>query len=149
MLRSAHSEKPLRQKLCNNGDCGRLFFICSHCDRGQRYCSLACRLKSRFAQLRRARLRHRQSPEGREDQCRRQKDYRRRKADLLRASAALAENVMDQAPQAALTSSMILAPPGLASGTTPRPRFRSAFGWAVCQFCGRIGRFLDPFHEPG
>ena len=40
---AAHGEAVLRQRVCRLRDCLATFFLCSHCDRGQRYCSLACR----------------------------------------------------------------------------------------------------------
>src|SRR5215510_5158817 len=36
-------EKPFRQRFCLASGCGAMFFICPHCDRGQRYCSDNCR----------------------------------------------------------------------------------------------------------
>jgi len=44
-----------------------MFFICSHCDRGHRYCSHSCRFRTRLAQRREARRRHQRSLEGRLD----------------------------------------------------------------------------------
>jgi hypothetical protein len=44
----------LRQRFCLGSECRAIFFLCSHCDRGQRYCSLACRRQARFRQRRRA-----------------------------------------------------------------------------------------------
>lgn len=61
-------------------------------------------------QRRAARRRHRQSPEGRDDARDRQRDYRRRKADLARAEAQ--KNVMDQTLTPALTSGMIASASG-------------------------------------
>ena len=54
--------------------CHAMFFICAHCDRGQRYCSTACREQARRQQRRRANRRHQQSPEGRLDHRDRQRD---------------------------------------------------------------------------
>jgi hypothetical protein len=36
---SASAEAPLRQRFCRGPGCDALFFVCSRCDRGQRYCS--------------------------------------------------------------------------------------------------------------
>lgn len=98
-------------------------------------------------QRRAARRRHRQSPEGRDDARDRQRDYRRRKADLARAEAQ--KNVMDQTLTPALTSGMIASPPVSAPSEASRRPFLSEFGFIVCHFCGRVGRFLNPFIESG
>jgi hypothetical protein len=66
----------LRQRVC--GQCYSVFWICPHCDRGQRYCNLTCRTQARRAQRRRANRCHQQSREGREDHRDRQREYRRR-----------------------------------------------------------------------
>src|SRR5205807_7154575 len=58
--------------------CGAVFYLCRHCDRGQRYCSSHCREKARRLQLREANRRHQQSPYGRDDHRDRQREYRRR-----------------------------------------------------------------------
>ena len=75
----------LRQRFCKASDCRTLFFICSHCDRGQRYCSSVCRRISRLEQQRTARRRFQHSSEGRLDHRDRQRAYRLRKAAIARA----------------------------------------------------------------
>jgi hypothetical protein len=147
VLISSSSELPFRQVFCHASQCRLLFFVCSHCYRGQRYCSLACRLASRVEQLRVANRRHRQSPEGREDQRDRQREYRRRQADRARAWSE--KTVMDQTPAMATASGMIASPPVAAPMSAPRQSFLSALGRIVCHFCGRVGRFLNPFDESG
>lgn len=59
--------------------CHTVFAICSHCDRGQVYCGVSCSAPARRDSLRRARRRHRQSPEGRLDHRDRERDRRRRR----------------------------------------------------------------------
>ena len=39
-------EAPLRQRFCRGADCGAVFWICRHCDRGHRYCCARCRQKA-------------------------------------------------------------------------------------------------------
>lgn len=63
---------------CGWGECGAIFHVCRRCDRGQRYCSSACRVAARGRCLREARQRHQQSREGRQDHADRQRDYRAR-----------------------------------------------------------------------
>lgn len=141
------SQLPFRQIFCHASQCRRLFFICSHCYRNHRYCSPECRELSFIEQRRAARRRHRQSPEGRADCRDRQRNYRRRQADLARASAQ--KNVMDQTPNPPLTSAIIAAPPVTAPIEARAQSFLSEFGLIVCHFCGRVGRFLNPFIESG
>jgi hypothetical protein len=147
VLISSPSELPFRQVFCHASQCRRLFFICSHCYRNHRYCSPDCRELSSTEQRRAARLRYRQSPEGRADGRDRQRNYRRRKADLARATAE--KNVMDQTQNPPLTSGMIAAPPVAAANQAHRRPFLSTLGRIVCHFCGRVGRFLNPFDESG
>lgn len=144
---SYSSELPFRQIFCHASQCRRLFFICSHCYRNHRYCSPDCRELSSIEQRRAARRRHRQSPEGRDDGRDRQRAYRRRKADLARAEAQ--KTVMDHTPNPPLSSGIIASPPVAAPIKAPWRPFLSTFGRIVCHFCGRVGRFLNPFIESG
>ena len=61
--------------------CGRQVVVCSHCDRGQRYCSDACSEKARRESLREAGRRYQETERGRRNHARRQKRYRFRKAE--------------------------------------------------------------------
>jgi len=69
-------EVVLRPRRCRR--CNAVFWICPHCDRGQRYCSSFCRIPARRQQRRGANRRHQQSPEGRADHRDRQREYRHR-----------------------------------------------------------------------
>ena len=71
-----HGEVVLRQRFCLGQGCQAVFFICTHCDRGHRYCSTECRKQARRQQRRCANRRHQQSPEGRLDHRDRQRAYR-------------------------------------------------------------------------
>ena len=73
-------EVVLRQRFCLGSECHAVFFVCSHCDRGQRHCSLACRKQARLRQHRGANRRYRNSPEARKDHRDRQREYRRLRA---------------------------------------------------------------------
>src|SRR5580700_9500218 len=44
---AVHGKVVLRLRLCRNSDCRAMFWICTCCDRGQRYCSAACRSHAR------------------------------------------------------------------------------------------------------
>src|SRR5271167_4519162 len=72
-----HGEVILRQRACRG--CHAVFWICPHCDRGQRYCCPSCQIQARRQQRRSANRRHQQSPEGRLDHRDRQRDYRYRR----------------------------------------------------------------------
>ena len=78
---AAHGEVVLRQRVCLQDGCHAVFWICEHCDRGQRYCSPACRRAARQQQQRRrANQRYQRSPEGRQDHRDRQREYRHRQS---------------------------------------------------------------------
>ena len=76
---AVHGEVVLQQRVCRGPGCRTTFWICTHCDRGQRYCSPACRSEARRRQHRAANRRYQQSPEGRLDHRDRQQHYRERR----------------------------------------------------------------------
>ena len=131
-----HGEVILRQRVCGSSSCQAVFWICQHCDRGQRYCSSACRDQARLQQRRCANCRHQRSREGRLDHRDRQREYRRRRTWA---------RVTDPG------SLSIISPSPCGYGNPgSRPTVR---GWCVqqpprflrCIVCGRRGRFVDPF----
>ncbi len=79
-------EQPTRSVECSDravyhllapNACGRTFFLCRACNRGQKYCSRACAREARRIYLRPVRARHQaEDPEG---HAARQRDYRRRR----------------------------------------------------------------------
>jgi hypothetical protein len=136
---AVHGEVPLKLRHCCNWGCGAPFPICACCDRGQRYCSQACRAQARVRQRRAANRRHQQSAEGQLDHRDRQRRYRCRRHT---------KRVTDQGSQ-------IVDPPSpskreevirqwAASRFELRPRRPSVFELR-CVVCGRPGRLLDPF----
>jgi hypothetical protein len=123
-----------------------VFYLCPHCDRGQRYCSSRCREKSRRLQRREANRRYEQSlgPEGRLDHCQRQREYRQR----------LKARVTDQSSLRSSPCVNLTVRPSPALVEAPavvefRPSSREAIraGGVVCQICGRWGRWINPFPE--
>lgn len=143
---AVHGEAVLRLWVCLGSECCAVFFLCSHCDRGQRYCSLACRQQARLRQRRCANRRHQQSPEGRLDHRDRQRKYRQR-----RSQQASHGRVTDH-------SSLSITCPALSlCGEAPRsggallplwpakPPSPDVTRWLRCRICGRAGRFIDPF----
>jgi hypothetical protein len=67
-------ELAARRYLC--AGCRAAVLICSHCDRGQRYCSSACADQARRLTLRAASGRYQASPRGRMAHAQRQRRYR-------------------------------------------------------------------------
>ncbi len=135
--------------------CQRLFAICSHCDRGHVYCGPSCSEGARRDSLRRARRRHRRSPEGRLDHRDRERERRiRRRLFQARVGdhpSATLEPVIKLAPA--------LDPSGISTLETPANRVvkveipdapRSLPGaassrveWdAHCRVCGCPGRWF-------
>ena len=147
---AVHGEVVFRQRVCRGRECHAVFWICQHCDCGQRYCSPAGRDQARIEQHRRANGRHQRSPEGRLDPRDRQREYRRRCAQ--RASQA---RVTDQG------SLLIASPVNIPEWDTRSTRLAVRRGAAAvfarrwpenrpgrrlhCILCGRRGRFVDPF----
>ena len=123
-----------------------MFYLCAHCDRGQRYCRPHCREKSRRLQRREANRRYHQSLglDGRLDHRQRQREYRQR----------LKGRVTDQSSLRASPYVNLTAPPAPEPvEATPEPPRHPApdtarhVGWVVCQICGRRGRWVNPFSE--
>jgi hypothetical protein len=133
-----------RQRVCQFPPCGAVFYLCPHCDRGQRYCSFRCREKSRRLQRREANRRHQQSPEGRADHRDRQREYRKRQRARVTDQSSLRSS-----PCVNLTvlpsPAPVEAPPAV--GFRPSSRAEIHAGWVVCQICGRRGRWVNPFPE--
>jgi hypothetical protein len=111
------SEVVLRNRNCRA--CGFVFCVCSHCDRGQSYCSQECRREARRQQLRAANRRHQRTHAGRRLHQMRQRDYRRR-----RAGARVTDH-------------------GSAVIVLPASAQRNGLG--SCAVCGRYSRWIDPF----
>jgi hypothetical protein len=110
-------EVVLRQRRCRA--CTAVFCICRHCDRGQCYCSPACRQGARRQQRRAANRRHQRTEGGRRAHRIRQRHYRLRQAGV---------RVTDHGSRSIIKS---------------RPADRGGFGH--CAICGRYSRWIDPF----
>jgi hypothetical protein len=139
---AAHGEAVLRQRICLSPDCRALFFVCSHCDRGHRYCSASCRSATRGRQRRCANRRHQQSPEGRLDHRDRQRQYRERRT---RARVTDQGSLSIACPASSVCGTVAVA--ALRFRRTPIPlRPETQAGVRLrCRICGRAGRFIDPF----
>jgi len=98
--------------------CQRQFAICSHCDRGHVYCGPLCSLGARRDSLRRARRRHRRSPEGRLDHRDRERARRRRQ----RLSLARVGDHPSATPSPEIKLAPALDPSGISTVETPAQR---------------------------
>jgi hypothetical protein len=139
-----HGEVILRQRVCRAQACHAVFWLCLHCDRGQRYCSLACRDDSRLRQRRRANLRHQGSPEGRLDHRDRQRAYRHRQTQSRvtdQGSISITSPASSGCePVDALTATVSARSDRVLRHARPETR---PGVWQCCRICGRPGRFVD------
>ncbi len=152
--------EPFRQRFCRAATCRARFFVCRACDRGQCYCSAACRAQARAQQLRVARQRHQRTAAGRLDHRDRQRAYRRRLAQRrhlpatplpmptpLPQTVSAQENVTDHSSQTTPTSGKVRA---FVWRWPDLPvHARTTLGVLVCRWCGRVGRWLNPFFAAG
>jgi len=141
-----HGEVVLRQRVCLGRECHAVFYLCSRCDHGQRYCSLACRRRARLHQHRHANRRYQNSPEGRDDHRDRQREYRQRRAQSRvtdQGSILIAFPASSECGKVEAT----LTDTPLRSSSTELPRWpeKRPGVWLCCRVCGRTGRFVNPF----
>src|SRR5215475_749371 len=135
-------EKPFRQRFCLASGCGAMFFICPHCDRGQRYCSDNCRQQSRLEQFRAASRRYQNSPEGRLSHRVRQRSYQQRKAvaaQVLPVNSVTHHGSEEESSSAIL--SFLSRKKSLTLSSVRLRRFLSETGSLICQFCERTALF--------
>lgn len=136
----------IRRRVCRGSGCHAVFWICRQCDRGQCYCSRACRTAARLQQRRSANCRHQQSPEGRLDHRDRQRRYRRR---LARARVTDQGSFSTPPPARCLRgnpkSTPTAAQPGSAAAFPPRWPPPGQERWFRCIICGRWIQVVDPF----
>jgi hypothetical protein len=117
MVESTMPEALSRHRLCGYSGCHGLFTICVSCDRGQRYCSSACRAAARREQRSRANRRYQEGVAGREAHRKCQQRYRAR---------SVSPPVTDQ-PEVSLST------PVEATSQVPR----------ACVVCGAKGSWVD------
>jgi len=140
-MAGVHGEAVLLQRVCLGGHCRAVFFICSHCDRGHRYCSAECSAQARVEQRRRANRRHQQSPEGQLDHRDRQRDYRRRcRQPQPHVTDQGSLSITSPASSDCGPADAVNDPP-----PPPSPPEAQPVLWLRCRICGRAGRFIDPF----
>ncbi len=123
-----------------------MFFLCSRCDRGQRYCGPACRRQARLRQHREANRRYQQSPEGRLDHRDRQQQYRERRC---RARVTDQGSILSACSASSPGGAVEATPPEVQKPVAvvvfpPWPERRPALR-LCCRVCGRMGRFIEQF----
>ncbi len=106
-----------------------MFAVCVGCFRGQCYCGAGCREEARRQQHSEANRRYQQTPEGRANHRRRQREYRER----LRA------RVTDQATGGEVAVSSSLSPCVQEAGDGANILDRLS----VCIVCGRAGVLME------
>jgi hypothetical protein len=137
-----HHRAVLLERTCGWQPCQAIFYICSHCDRGHRYCSVACGRQARRQQQRVANRRYQTSPEGRLDHRDRQCQYRQRKRSAMEGvtyHTSLRICVPAELPR---------EPTGAAARMVTMPAWLKPLQWFQprCRICGRRMPFLrsDP-----
>lgn len=141
-----HGGTVLRQRVCRGVACQTVFWICQHCDRGQGYCSPACRAEARLQQRRHANGRHQRSLEGRLDHRDRQRKYRLRQ---VRARVTDQSSISISGPATYGCGNPSLTQIAIQADSTAafvefRPEKRPLH-WRRCIICGRCGRVVDMF----
>ena len=134
----------LRLRVCRGSECHAVFFLCSHCDRGHRYCSLHCRQQARLRQRRCANRRYQQSPEGRLDHCDRQRRYRERRAQARvtgHSSLSIICSALSAGGPSKSTSSKV--PDRSRIAALPYWPQARPVRWPCCRICGRPGLLLE------
>lgn len=137
---AGHGEVTLRRRICRRTECRAEFWICSRCDRGQCYCSPACRRHAWLDQHRRANRRYRNSPEARYDHRQRQRAYRRRRS----------QNTMpDHTSISPVLPPLSDCGPGALPVVTLDRALPQRLPVLCCRICGRTGRVVRTARSQG
>lgn len=142
------NEVVLLHKACP--ECKATFFLCERCARHHRYCSRPCSRLARLRLHREANRLYQQTEHGRQDHRDRQSAYRERLAQkrvtdqdslLITCPASSfcgpAETSSAERPKTPDSA-------GAASQPPRAPRIQPEVRWC-CRFCGRWGRWINPF----
>lgn len=128
----------LRFVVCGLAECLRQFFLCSRCDRGQRYCGERCRTRARRHSVREAGGRYQRTLDGRHAHAARQAAYRQRQQ----------QKVTHQSPPVAAEPPKVvptLEPPATSAqplSSTERPLPNATESHPTCAGCGRVSRYV-------
>jgi hypothetical protein len=94
---------------CARPECRQIFFLCSRCDRGHRYCGACCRNEARRRSLREAGRRYQATRDGRFAHAARQRRYAERPQKVTHQSPRLEADAARVPP--ALDLPAMKAPP--------------------------------------
>jgi len=111
----------LREVICGWAPCGRVFWLCSGCDRGQRYCKEACRESARACNQRRARRTYARSPRGCRNNRERQRRWRARQAARKRNGSVFTAGLRCGELSACTEPAVFSRETAKASGVTSAP----------------------------
>jgi hypothetical protein len=145
----------LRQILCAR--CRTTFYMCRSCYRGHKYCSDVCRLEARNHQLKAARKRHRQSPEGRldhRDQMRRLRAVWKTKSKAVvdQTSPDLPARVSldsdGHAPRKSIGVALACTVAAAQSVSQENDHVESVVCALRCCSCGLVSEYIVPFEWP-
>ena len=114
-------------RLYNCARCHRQVVICSHCDRGQRYCAGGCAPAARTVSIRQAGQRYQNSRRGRHRHAERQRRYRQRQSEKVthQGSPVIARDV-----------SLSHSPCGTTNAA--EAGIINAVKTLICHFCARL-----------
>jgi hypothetical protein len=102
-------EESLRFVTCGWPACRQMFFLCTHCDQGHRYCSKPCSAAARRQSLRRAGAKYQATAAGKRAHCKRQNRYEARRKILTHQSPGEAASTAT-VPSLPATSTISVAP---------------------------------------
>jgi hypothetical protein len=100
-------DRPARLYLCAR--CRAQVVLCSHCDRGNRYCGRTCRRAAREAAQRLAAQRYQRSRRGRVAHAQRARRWRQRRCAAAGGAPDDAQNVTHQGSQPGVASAPLVA----------------------------------------
>lgn len=151
-LGKARSPLPIeiRRRVCRFHGCGRIFYICRSCDRGQCYCCDEHRRQARLEQRRRANRKYQQSRAAKLDHAARQRAYIHRRSQKVtgqgRESAPCSVTIESALKSIDLTKSLEQkaqeAPDGEFELFSASQKGRSSL--VVCVVCGRSALWSAP-----
>jgi len=140
------TEVILIQRICRLPECRAIFHICSSCDRGQCYCSPHCRAIARYRQVKAANLRFNNTPTGRLDRNDRQRAWRQRHKDRLRASQNESVMYHGSIPLSVVAVSVCQGSLNRRTAVLEgKTQVLHVSGPPRCVICGRFGRLVNPF----
>lgn len=122
--RSGANDRQVPARLYGCARCRQQTVICSHCDRGQIYCTRSCAQTARRIKQREAGRRYQQSHRGRRHHAARMARYRARRADRTQGNrSASAKKVTHQGPLTGVScDEQGLDPAAASEGGIPRVR---------------------------